>query len=167
VSEALLDVRTLPRAEAYARLTAQLESLLEGIEDPVAVMATVSTVLHHGFGFLWTGFYRRVGPGLLRVGPYQGSLGCLEIAFGKGVCGTAAATRSTVVVPDVHDFQGHITCDPRSRSEVVVPLLDARGEVIAVLDIDSDRPAAFDAADGSALEALLERAWPRAKRYSA
>jgi GAF domain-containing protein len=91
------------------------------------------------------------------VGPYQGSLGCLEIMFGRGVCGTAAAERRTVIVPDVHDFPGHITCDPRSRSEIVVPVFDAAGAIIAVLDIDSSVPAAFGEADRAGLEALV--AW--------
>jgi GAF domain-containing protein len=118
-------------------------------------MATVSALLHHGFGHLWTGFYRVVQPSLLRVGPYQGTLGCLDIAFGKGVCGTVAAERRTIIVADVDTFPGHITCDPRSRSEIVVPVLAGDGEVIAVLDIDSDRPAAFDDRDRDGLERLV------------
>jgi GAF domain-containing protein len=114
--------------------------------------------LHHAFGHLWTGFYRVVEPGrLLRVGPYQGSLGCQEITFGRGVCGTAAAERRTVVVEDVHDFPGHITCDPRSHSEIVVPVFDVAGALIAVLDIDSSVPAAFGEADRVGLEQLV--AW--------
>src|SRR5688572_7634594 len=132
-------------------------------DDPVTAMATVSALLHHGFGFLWTGFYRVVSPELLRVGPYQGTLGCLEIPFGKGVCGTAAAERRTVVVEDVHQFPGHIACDARSRSEIVVPVLDARGELLAVLDVDSERVAAFDDDDRAGLERLVRRfARPRA-----
>ena len=109
-----------------------------GIDDDIAGMATMSALLHHAFGHLWTGFYRVVQPELLRVGPYQGSLGCLDIAFGRGVCGTAAAERRTIVVPDVDRFPGHITCDARSKSEIVVPVFDASGALIAVLDIDSD-----------------------------
>jgi GAF domain-containing protein len=98
-----------------------------------------------------------VEPGrLLRVGPYQGSLGCLDIEFGKGVCGTAAALRETVIVEDVEAFPGHITCDARSRSEIVVPVLDADAGLIAVLDIDSDRLAAFDDEDRAGLEQLME-----------
>ena len=111
------DLRALPKPEAYAALEQHVAAVLAGIGDPVAAMATISALVHHGFGHLWTGFYRVVEPGaLLRVGPYQGTLGCLEIAFGRGVCGTAAAERRTLVVPDVHAFPGHIACDARSRS---------------------------------------------------
>jgi L-methionine (R)-S-oxide reductase len=158
MAESALDVRHLPRAEAYQLLEAQGRAVLEDVADPVAAMATWAALLHHGLGHLWTGFYRVVEPNrTLRVGPYQGTLGCLDIAFGQGVCGTAAASRRTVVVPDVHAFPGHITCDARSRSEIVVPVLDARGELLAVLDIDSEHPAAFDAEDARALERMM--AW--------
>jgi GAF domain-containing protein len=113
-------------------------------------------LIHHAFGHLWTGFYRVVEQdALLRVGPYQGTLGCLEIRIGRGVCGTAAAERRTVVVPDVHAFPGHIACDARSRSEIVVPVLDPSGELLAVLDIDSDEPAAFDDDDAAGLERIV------------
>lgn len=156
MAEVTLDLRDVPRAEAYRTLETQLDSVLAGIDDSIAGMATISALLHNGFGHLWTGFYRVVEPGrLLRVGPYQGTLGCLDIEFGKGVCGTAAARRETVIVADVHAFPGHITCDPRSRSEIVVPVLDGDGELIAVLDIDSDQPAAFSEEDREGLESLL------------
>jgi GAF domain-containing protein len=118
-------------------------------------MATVSCLVHHAFGHLWTGFYRVVEPRLLRVGPYQGTLGCLEIPFGKGVCGTAAAEARTVIVPDVAAFPGHISCDGRSRSEIVVPVRDRKGALIAVFDIDSERPHAFDERDQAGLERIL------------
>jgi GAF domain-containing protein len=120
-------------------------------------MATMSCLLHHAFGHLWTGFYRVVAPALLRIGPYQGTLGCLEITFGKGVCGAAAAKQETVVVPDVHAFPGHISCDGRSRSEIVVPVFGPGRRLIAVLDIDSDRPEAFDDVDRVELERMVER----------
>jgi L-methionine (R)-S-oxide reductase len=157
MAETTLDVRGLDKAAAYAQLEEQLTSILDGIDDPIAEMATMSCVLHQGFGHLWTGFYRTVAPGMLRVGPYQGTLGCLEIAFGRGVCGTAAAERRTVVVPDVHAFPGHITCDGRSRSEIVVPVFDRAGAVIAVLDLDSDRLGAFDDGDARVLERWVAR----------
>jgi len=132
--------------------------VLEGIHDRVAVMATMSAVLHHGFGFLWTGFYRVLDPGrLLVVGPYQGTLGCLTIEFGRGVCGHAAAARRTVVVPDVREFPGHIVCDARSRSEIVVPVFDERRDLIAVLDIDAETVHAFGDDDAAGLELLVRR----------
>jgi L-methionine (R)-S-oxide reductase len=152
------DLRAAPRARGYTQLLEMQSLLLEGSDDAIAGMATISALLHHAFGHLWTGFYRVVEPGRrLRVGPYQGSLGCQEIAFGRGVCGIAAAECRTVVVDDVHAFPGHITCDPRSRSEIVVPVLDAAGALIAVLDIDSSVPAAFGEADRAGLEQLV--AW--------
>jgi L-methionine (R)-S-oxide reductase len=156
MAEETLDLRHLPKPDAYAQLSAHVDAVLEGIRDPIAGMATVSALVHHAFGHLWTGFYRVVEPGrLLRVGPYQGTLGCLDIAFGRGVCGTAASERRTQVVADVHAFPGHITCDARSRSEIVVPVFGPDGELMAVFDIDSDRPAAFDDADREGLERLM------------
>lgn len=157
MAETTLDVRGLSKTEAYQALAEQFAAAMEGIRDPIAGMATMSAMVHHGFGHLWTGFYRVVEPGrLLRVGPYQGTLGCLEIAFGRGVCGTAAAERRTVLVEDVHAFPGHITCDARSRSEIVVPTFDPSGGLIAVLDIDSDQRGAFDEADRIGLERMLQ-----------
>jgi L-methionine (R)-S-oxide reductase len=155
MAESTPDVRHLAKPAAYEEIGATCLATLEGMTDPIAAMATVSAILHHGFGHLWTGFYRVVGPELLRVGPYQGTLGCLEIQFGKGVCGTAAHERRTVVVADVHAFPGHITCDARSRSEIVVPVFDSTGALIAVLDIDSDKPNMFDEEDRRHLEKLM------------
>ena len=158
MAEVTLDLRGVDKAEAYAQLQEHVESVLAGVTDPIAAMATVSCLVHHAFGHLWSGFYRVVERGrLLRVGPYQGTLGCLEIAFGKGVCGVAAKERRTVIVEDVHAFPGHITCDARSRSEIVVPVFDAEGELIAVLDLDSERPAAFDEEDREGLERMCSR----------
>jgi len=156
MAEETPDLRHLPKPDAYAQLAEQVDAVLAGIDDPVAAMATVSCLVHHAFGHLWTGFYRVVeADRLLRVGPYQGTLGCLEITFGKGVCGTAAAERRTVVVEDVHAFPGHIACDARSRSEIVVPVTDRSGTLIAVFDVDSERPATFDDDDRRGLEQLL------------
>ena len=158
MSEETLDLRHLPKPDAYAQLAGHVDAVLEGIDDPVAGMATVSCLVHHAFGHLWTGFYRVVEPGrLLRVGPYQGTLGCLEIPFGKGVCGTAAAERRTVVVEDVNAFPGHITCDGRSASEIVVPVFDQAGDLLAVFDVDSERHATFDDDDRVGLEQILAR----------
>jgi L-methionine (R)-S-oxide reductase len=156
MAEVTLDLREVPKLDAYAQLESHCVEVLRGIDDDVAKMATVSCLVHHAFGHLWTGFYRVIEPGaLLRVGPYQGSLGCLDIRFGRGVCGTAAATGVTQVVPDVHAFPGHIACDGRSRSEIVVPVRNAAGELLAVFDVDSEHLAAFDASDREGLEHLL------------
>jgi GAF domain-containing protein len=157
MAELTLDLRDLPKPRAYDELRRHVGSVLAGIDDDIAAMATLSALLHHGFGYLWTGFYRVAEPGrLLRVGPYQGTLGCLEIPFGKGVCGAAAAERRTVVVDDVRKFPGHITCDARARSEIVVPTFGRGGELIAVLDVDSERVAAFDDEDREGLERLVK-----------
>lgn len=158
MAETTPDLRGLPKRQAYAELESNIESVLTGIDDEVAGMATASALIHHGFGHLWTGFYRVVEPGKrLLVGPYQGTLGCLEIAFGSGVCGTAAAEGRSVVVPDVNEFPGHIACDARARSEIVVPVCGPAGTLIAVLDIDSAEPATFDDIDREALERIVQR----------
>jgi L-methionine (R)-S-oxide reductase len=156
MSEVTLDLRALPKPQAYTELSAHIDAVLFGIDDEITAMATISALLHHAFGFLWTGFYRVVGSGfLLRVGPYQGTLGCLEIPIGQGVCGTAAANRRTLIVDDVEQFSGHIACDARSKSEIVVPVFNAIGALIAVLDVDADRPAMFDEADQAGLERIV------------
>jgi len=149
------------KREIYREASAQLEALLLGDQvggelDGVAAMATCASVLHEALPqSSWTGFYRVVAPGLLRVGPYQGPLGCLQIPFDRGVCGAAARERRTQLVGDVHAFPGHIACDPRARSEIVVPVLDPDGDLVAVLDIDSRQPAAFDEVDREELERLF------------
>jgi L-methionine (R)-S-oxide reductase len=122
-------------------------------------MASIVTVLHHEMAdFYWTGFYRVIDGGLV-IGPYQGTVGCLRIAFGKGVCGTAAQTEETQVVPDVHRFPGHISCDARSKSEIVVPVRNREGDLIGVLDIDSEEKGTFDDVDREALEGILKTIW--------
>lgn len=142
----------------YAELAAEVAAVLEGEPSRTARMATVASMLASSFEhFFWTGFYV-VDPlkgDELVVGPYQGTLGCLRIAFGRGVCGAAAASRQTQLVPDVHAFPGHIACDGRSQSEVVLPVFDPAGTLIAVLDVDSDRLSAFDACDVAGLERIL------------
>jgi L-methionine (R)-S-oxide reductase len=157
MAETQLDVRGISKPDAYRALEEQLDAVCAGVTDPIAVMATVACILHHGFGHLWTGFYRRIGPTKLIVGPYQGTLGCMEIDFGRGVCGTAALERRTVVVPDVRLFPGHIACDARSLSEIVVPVFDPLGEVVAVLDIDSAAANTFDDEDERQLESIVAR----------
>jgi L-methionine (R)-S-oxide reductase len=157
MSETQLDVRSIEKSEAYRLLREQFDAITDGITDPIAIMSTMACILHQGFGHLWTGFYRRIDPTRLIVGPYQGTLGCMEIAMGRGVCGTAALARQTVIVPDVRLFPGHIACDARSLSEIVVPVFDRKGEVIAVLDIDSADTRTFNEEDQRQLESWVAR----------
>ncbi len=149
---------TADKAIRYAEVAQEIAAVLEGEDNLTARMATVASMLASSFDhYFWTGFYV-VDPTRERelvVGPYQGTLGCLRIAFGRGVCGTAAATGQTQLVEDVHAFPGHIACDSRSASEIVVPVFDAAGALLAVFDVDSDRPAAFDAVDQQGLERIL------------
>lgn len=140
----------------WDELSGRINALTHGETDAVALMATLACELHHSDDrFDWTGFYRVVAPGLLKIGPYQGGHGCLVIPFDRGVCGAAARTGEVQLVPDVEAFPGHIACSSSTRSEIVLPVRDASGELIAVLDIDSDQPAAFDEADAEALERIL------------
>jgi GAF domain-containing protein len=144
------------KEDRYRDVAAMVEAAIEGEPDLLAGMTTVVCLLHNAFPyFYWTGFYRRVGPTRLLVGPYQGTMGCLDIEFGRGVCGAAARERRTQLVADVHAFPGHIACDSASASEIVVPVLDARGELLAVLDVDSTIPAAFDETDQRWLERIV------------
>jgi GAF domain-containing protein len=157
MAETTIDLRGVPVAEAYAELLGQVDAVLEGIDDDVAAMATISSLIHNSLGHLWTGFYRVVEPGrLLRIGPYQGTLGCMEIEFGRGVCGTAAQEKRTVIVEDVNAFAGHIACDARSQSEIVVPVFDSARNLLAVLDIDSDQVGTFGDEDREGLERIVE-----------
>ncbi len=146
------------KAQRYEALREEIQSVLAGESNAIARMATVAAMLAAAFEtFFWTGFYvvDPARPSELVIGPYQGSLGCLRIAFGRGVCGAAAAGRRTIIVEDVEAFPGHIACDSRSRSEIVVPVTGVRGELIAVLDVDSAQLAAFDAVDQAGLEAIV------------
>ncbi len=146
----------------YAELTKSIAALTEGETDQVALMATVACELHHSDDrFDWTGFYRVTGPGMLKIGPYQGGHGCLTIPFSRGVCGAAARSGEVQIVADVEAFAGHIACASSTRSEIVLPVRDGTGDLIAVLDIDSDRPDAFDAADAEGLQAILAAAFAR------
>ncbi|HUP64920.1 MAG TPA: GAF domain-containing protein [Thermoanaerobaculia bacterium] len=135
--------------------------------DTIARMATVSSVLAGRFEtFFWTGFYRAQGNNLI-VGPYIGTVGCLQIPFGRGVCGTAAQRKETIIVPDVTKFPGHIACDSRSRSEIVVPVFDGSKELIAVLDVDSEELSAFDEIDRAGLESICAKVFARNQVLSA
>ncbi|HEY7901721.1 MAG TPA: GAF domain-containing protein [Caulobacteraceae bacterium] len=147
-------------AERYARLAEEIDAVVDGETSLTARMATVAAMLAEAFErFFWTGFYV-VDPARgdqLVVGPYQGSLGCLRIDFARGVCGAAATRLQTVIVDDVDAFPGHVACDSRSRSEIVVPVFDAQSRLIAVLDVDSTAPAAFSGADALGLEDIVRR----------
>lgn len=146
------------KSARYAELAKEIAAVIDGETNLVARMASVSNILHHGFEhFFWTGFYvvDPEKPEELVVGPYQGTLGCLRIPFGRGVCGTAAAARETKIVDDVHAFPGHIACDARSQSEIVVPVFDGNGALIAVFDVDSAEKASFDEEDARGLEAIM------------
>jgi GAF domain-containing protein len=144
------------KAEAYRAVHVQLESVLEDCPDFVAAMASAAALLKDSFAhYFWVGFYLLQPDGSLRVGPYQGPLACIVLPPGQGVCGAVVEARDSLVVADVHAFPGHIACDARSRSEVVVPIW--RGEeLIGVLDVDSERPDAFDQTDCSGLETVAD-----------
>lgn len=150
-----LDASAAEKRATYERVRASIDALLDGEDDWVAAMATVVCELHHGFdAYDWTGFYRAVSSELLVIGPYQGGHGCLRIPFARGVCGAAARTGETQLVPDVHAFADHIACSSSTLSEIVVPVRAPDGRVLAVLDVDSNAPAAFDELDREALESL-------------
>ncbi len=146
-------------AARYAQVGMEVAGVVAGETSRTARYATTISLLVSAFGerFFWCGFYEvdPLKPGELVVGPYQGTLGCLRIPFGKGVCGAAALERRTIIVPDVHAFPGHIACDSRSNSEIVVPVFDPSGALVAVLDIDSTEPGSFDETDACGLEAVL------------
>ncbi len=148
----------ISKAGRYKEVAQEIAAVIDGETNLTARMATVSNILHHAFDhFYWTGFYLvdPQKPDELVIGPYQGTLGCLRIPFGQGVCGAAARTRQTQIVKDVHEFPGHIACDASSESEIVTPVFDKSGALIAVFDVDSDRKAMFDDDDKAGLEAIL------------
>lgn len=146
----------------YPSLARTIAALTHGETDEVALMATLACEIHHADDrFDWTGFYRVTEPGLLKIGPYQGGHGCLQIPFDKGVCGAAARTGETQLVPDVDAFPGHIACASSTRSEIVLPVRNKAGDVIAVLDIDSNQPDAFTEEDAKELAGILTSVFSR------
>ena len=146
----------------YGELSSRIAAVTEGESDVISLMATLACEIHHSDDrFDWTGFYRVVAPGLLKIGPYQGGHGCLVIPFDRGVCGAAARTGETQLVADVHAFPGHIACSSSTLSELVIPVRDSHGAIIGVLDIDSDQPDAFTRHDADALEAILATVFTR------
>ena len=146
----------------FPALGARIDSLTNGEHDTIALMATVACEVHQSDArFNWTGFYRVVEPGLLKIGPYQGGHGCLQIPFSRGVCGAAARTREVQLVADVEAFEGHIACASSTKSELVLPVFDGTGDLIAVFDIDSDQPDAFTQEDADALASILAEVFQR------
>lgn len=146
----------------YDALTGRIRALAEGETDTIALMATIACEVHHADDrFDWTGFYRVVTPGMLKIGPYQGGHGCLTIAFERGVCGAAARSGEVQLVPDVDAFPDHIACASSTRSELVIPVRDGSGDLIAVFDLDSDQPDAFTETDAEALSAILDEVFSR------
>lgn len=151
-------MRTEEKAARYSDVAKEIVAVLDGERNLVARMATVSNLLHYAFEhYFWTGFYvvDPERPEELVIGPYQGTLGCLRIPIGQGVCGAAAARRETVIVDDVHAFPDHIACDARSESEIVVPVFNDEGRLFAVFDVDSDSKAMFDEVDKKGIETIL------------
>lgn len=148
----------MTRPETYAELKAEIDSVVAGETYIPARYASAACLLSEAFSprFFWTGFYvvDPLKPEELVVGPYQGTLGCLRIPFGKGVCGACADRKESIIVPDVHAFPGHIACDSRTNSEIVVPVFDAHGALAAILDVDSEQADAFDEVDQLGLEAI-------------
>ena len=143
------------KQQIYDELTAQLDALMEGESEEMSVLANVSAALAERFPWFWTGFYLE-REGELRLGPFQGTVACMHIAYGHGVCGTAFERRQSIVVPDVEQFPGHIACSSLSRSEIVVPIFNGKGEPVGVLDIDSTSLAAFDDVDRQNLERICQ-----------
>ncbi|MEQ9042122.1 MAG: GAF domain-containing protein [Silicimonas sp.] len=140
----------------YSEMTRRIQALTDGETDEVALMATIACEVHHADDrFDWTGFYRVVAPGLLKIGPYQGGHGCLQIPFERGVCGAAARTGEIQLVPDVDAFPDHIACASTTRSELVLPVWNGSEDIIAVFDIDSNLPDAFTGEDAEALDGIL------------
>ena len=142
------------KEQKYDLLLRQIQSLAEGETDDIALMANMAAAIHDTFHFWWTGFYRVMGNELV-LGPFQGPLACTRIAYGRGVCGTAWQEQRTLVVPDVHQFKGHIACSSASNSEIVVPVF-RNGNIIAVLDIDSEHYNTFDETDRIWLERIVK-----------
>ncbi|MBQ9524865.1 MAG: GAF domain-containing protein [Bacteroidaceae bacterium] len=145
----------MTKEEKYMDMVSGIRALIEGETDMIAVMSNVAAEIHQTMGFWWTGFYRVIGDELV-LGPFQGPIACMHIAYGRGVCGTAWKKAETIIVPDVEQFPGHIACSSQSRSEIVVPVFshDDEKKVIAVLDIDSEHLATFDETDRKFLEEI-------------
>ena len=145
----------MSKEEKYQELVANVKAISEGETDMIAIMSNIAAEIHQTMKFWWTGFYR-VKDGELILGPFQGPIACMHIAYGRGVCGTAWKKEKTIIVPDVEQFPGHIACSSQSRSEIVVPVFDKDSKVIAVLDIDSEHLSTFDETDQKYLEEICQ-----------
>lgn len=153
MAEKLAFSKTADRTMIYAEIAPQIEALISGETDLIANLANIAAVLKEAFGFFWVGFYLKKGDQLV-LGPFQGPLACTRINFGEGVCGHAYTTRETILVPNVDEFSGHIACSSASKSEIVVPIADGTGEILGVMDVDSDRFDDFSDADRKGLESV-------------
>lgn len=169
MAESIVFTKAADRARVYEEILPQVESLLAGETDLIANLANVAAVLKEAFGFFWVGFYL-AKEGQLVLGPFQGPLACTRIEFDSGVCGHAYTTRETVIVPNVDEFPGHIACSSASRSEIVLPLFDAAGDVFGVLDVDSEKLDNFSQADAKGLAGivrLIEQSYSRSRNAAA
>lgn len=155
MAESIVFSRTAKRQTIYEEILPQIEALVADETDLTANLANIAAVLKEAFGFFWVGFYLKKDDQLV-LGPFQGPLACTRIAFDQGVCGHAYATQQTVVVPNVDEFPGHIACSSASKSEIVVPLFDKKGEVAGVLDVDSDKLSDFSEIDATGLKSIAE-----------
>ena len=155
MAESVVFTKTADRGVIYSEIAPQIEALIAGEDDLTANLANVAAVLKEAFGFLWVGFYL-AKKGQLLIGPFQGPVACTRINFGEGVCGHAFTAKETLIVPNVDEFPGHIVCSSASKSEIVLPLFDASGEVFGVLDVDSDRLDDFTQADADGLGRVVE-----------
>lgn len=165
MAESVVFTKTADRRVIYSEITPQIEALIAGEEDLTANLANVAAVLKEAFGFLWVGFYM-TKKGQLVIGPFQGPIACTRINFGEGVCGHAFTAKETVIVPNVDEFPGHIVCNSASKSEIVLPLFDASGEVFGVLDVDSEKLDDFSRIDADGLGQivkLVEHSFSRSK----
>ncbi|HMQ04900.1 MAG TPA: GAF domain-containing protein [Pyrinomonadaceae bacterium] len=154
MAESIVFTKHAERSQIYKEILPQLEALIAGETDLTANLANIAAVLREAFGFLWVGFYL-VREGQLVLGPFQGPVACTRIESGQGVCGHAYESRKTVIVPNVHEFPGHIACSSRSLSEIVVPMFNDDGSVFGVLDVDSERLDDFADVDARSLEAIV------------
>ena len=154
MAETLIVSQTADRAAVFREITPQIAAMIEGERDTTANLANIAAAIKQAFGFFWVGFYI-VKDGELVVGPFQGPIACSRIAFGRGVCGAAYSTREVQIVPNVDEFPGHIACASESRSEIVVPVFEASGEVWGVLDVDSDKLNDLDETDAAGLQAIV------------